>query len=103
MAQNLDTNGIGRTEIVRHDLDDQREAIQVRVDFGSHAAFPRHAHPGVGIAHVLSGTIVYELDGKQVKLEPGDTIATELATYIVGRSPRPVAGMVTLSWQRPAG
>jgi len=100
MAQKLDANGIGRTEAVRHDFDGKREAIQVKVDFGPRAAFPKHSHPGVEIAYVLEGTMEYELDGKAVVLKAGDALyipagavhsarnlgdgnAAELATYLV--------------------
>ena len=103
MAQQLDANGIGRTELVRHDFDATREALQVRVDFGPGVAFPRHSHPGVEIAHVEQGTIEYDLDGKRVLLKTGETVyipagvvhaarnvgggnAAELATYIVEKN-----------------
>jgi quercetin dioxygenase-like cupin family protein len=103
MAQKLDANGIGRTEAVRHDFDGKREAIQVKVDFGPHAAFPKHSHPGVEIAYVLQGTMEYELDGKAVVLKEGDALyipagavhsarnlgesnAAELATYVVDKN-----------------
>ena len=99
-AGKLDANGLGRTEIVRNDLDAAREAIQVRVDFGPHASAPKHSHPGVEIAYVLEGTIEYELDGKPVTLKAGQALyipagavhgaknvgsgnAAELATYLV--------------------
>ncbi|SHG71846.1 cupin domain-containing protein [Massilia sp. CF038] len=99
-AQQLDANGIGRTEVVRRDLDAKNEAIQVRVDFGPHAAFGKHAHPGVEIAYVLEGTMEYVLDGKAVTLKAGESLfipagavhsarnlgsgnASELATYLV--------------------
>jgi quercetin dioxygenase-like cupin family protein len=103
MAQKLDANGIGRTEAIRHDFDANREAIQVKVDFGPHAAFPKHSHPGVEIAYVLEGTVEYELNGKTVVLKAGDALyipagavhsarnlgtgnASELATYIVDKN-----------------
>jgi quercetin dioxygenase-like cupin family protein len=103
MAQKLDANGIGRTEAVRHDFDGKREAIQVKVDFGPHAAFPKHTHPGVEIAYVLEGTIEYVLEGRTVLLKagdalyipagaahsarnPGDGNAAELATYVVEKN-----------------
>lgn len=102
LAQQADAHGIGRTELVRHAFDGNRDAIQVRVDFGPHAAFPRHTHPGVEIAHVLAGTIEYALDGKTVVLKTGESLyipegvahsarnvgagnAAELATYLVAR------------------
>lgn len=103
MAQKLDANGIGRTEVVRHDFDGGREAIQVKVDFGPHAAFPKHSHPGVEIAYVLEGTMEYDLNGKAVVLKAGQALyipagtvhsarntgagnATELATYLVEKN-----------------
>ena len=103
MAQTLDANGIGRTEAIRHDFDGGREAIQVKVDFGPHASFPKHSHPGVEIAYVLEGTMEYELNGKAVVLKAGDALyipagtvhsarnlgasnAAELATYVVDKN-----------------
>jgi len=73
------------------------------VDFGPHAAFPKHSHPGVEIAYVLEGTMEYELNGKTVVLKAGDALyipagtvhsarnlgtsnASELATYIVDKN-----------------
>lgn len=99
-AQSAGANGIARTEVVRHDVDAQHEAIQVRVDFAREAAFPRHSHPGVEIAYVLEGTMEYELDGKPVTLNAGQALyipagavhtaknvgkgkASELATYVL--------------------
>lgn len=99
-AQAIGANGIGRTDVVRHDFDAQREAIQVRVDFAPSASFPRHSHPGVEIAYVLEGTMEYELEGKPVTLKAGQALyipagavhaaknvgsgqASELATYLV--------------------
>lgn len=101
-AQKLDANGIGRAEVVRHDFDGGREAIQVKVDFGPHVAFPAHTHPGVEIAYVLEGTIEYEMNGKKIVLKAGESlyipagavhsarntggdIASELATYVVDK------------------
>jgi quercetin dioxygenase-like cupin family protein len=103
LAQKLDANGIGRTEVIRRDFDATREAIQVRVEFGPHVAFPKHSHPGVEIAYVLTGAIEYEMNGKPVLLKPGDALyipagtvhsarntgdtnATELATYVVEKN-----------------
>jgi quercetin dioxygenase-like cupin family protein len=103
MAQKLDAKGIGRTEVIRRDFDATREAIQVRVEFGPHVAFPKHSHPGVEIAYVLSGVIEYEMNGKPVLLKAGDALyipagtvhsarntgdtnATELATYVVEKN-----------------
>lgn len=96
----FDAKGIARTETVRRDFDGNREAIQVRVDFAPGASFPKHSHPGVEIAYVLSGSIEYELQGKTIRLQAGDSlyipagavhsaknigsgITGELATYVV--------------------
>jgi quercetin dioxygenase-like cupin family protein len=93
--------GIGRSEVLRHDLDGKREAIQVRVDFAPGAAFPMHNHPGEEIAYVLEGTLEYKLgDQPPVRLKAGDALfipagvyhsahnvgsvkGSELATYLV--------------------
>jgi len=94
--------GIKRTDLQRHDLSAPgREAIQVRVDIGPGAAFPRHRHPGEEIVYVIEGSLVYEIDGKppvtlkagEVLFIPAGTIhaaknvgtvnGAELATYVV--------------------
>jgi quercetin dioxygenase-like cupin family protein len=99
----FDAKGIARTETVRREFDSHREAIQVRVDFAPGASFPKHSHPGVEIAYVVSGTIEYELDGKTVRLQAGESlyipagavhsaknigndIISELATYVVEKN-----------------
>lgn len=99
----FDAQGIARTETVRHAFDSKHEAIQVRVDFAPGASFPKHSHPGVEIAYVLSGTIEYEMDGKTVRLQAGESlyipagavhsaknigngIISELATYVVEKN-----------------
>lgn len=99
----FDAKGIARTETVRREFDSQREAIQVRVDFAPGASFPKHSHPGVEIAYVVSGTIEYELEGKTVRLQAGESlyipagaahsaknvgnaIISELATYVVEKN-----------------
>jgi quercetin dioxygenase-like cupin family protein len=95
-------SGIGRTEVLRHDLGATgREVIQVRVDFTPGAAFGMHTHPGEEVAYVLEGSLEYQFEGKPpVTLKAGDSLfipagtphaarnvgslnATELATYIV--------------------
>ncbi|MFJ3486922.1 cupin domain-containing protein [Pseudomonas sp. NPDC090202] len=94
--------GLHRTDLVRQDLGvADREVIQVRVDFEPGVASPKHSHPGVEVAHVISGTFQYQLDGQPtVTLKAGDslyipagtahvatnigtTTGSELATYIV--------------------
>lgn len=94
--------GIKRTALQQHDLSARGwEVVQVRVDFASGTAFPRHSHPGEEIAYVIEGSLEYQLDGKPpVTLEAGQTLfipagaihaaknvgsgnAAELASYIV--------------------
>lgn len=95
-------SGIGRTELVRHDLVvPGREVVQVRVDFGPGAAAGKHTHPGEEIAYVIEGSLEYRVEDKPpITLKAGDTLfipagaihaaknvgsgnAAELATYIV--------------------
>jgi quercetin dioxygenase-like cupin family protein len=102
-APKFDAKGIARTETVRSEFDSKREAIQVRVDFATGASFPKHSHPGVEIAYVLNGAIEYELNGKIVRLQAGESIyipagavhsarnigtgtTSELATYLVEKN-----------------
>lgn len=102
-AQKFDAKGIARTETVREEFDSHREAIQVRVDFAQGASFPKHSHPGVEIAYVLSGTVEYEMNGKTFQLKAGESLyipagashsaknagtgtSSELATYLVEKN-----------------
>lgn len=94
--------GLHRTDLVRKDLNvSDQEVIQVRVDFEPGVAAPKHSHPGVEVAYVISGTFEYQLEGQPaVTLRTGDslyipagtahiatnvgkTTGSELATYIV--------------------
>jgi quercetin dioxygenase-like cupin family protein len=94
--------GIGRSEILRHDIGkDGRELIQVRVDFAPGAAFGMHTHPGEEVAYVLEGSVEYQIQGSEpITLKAGNSLfipagrphtarnlgsvnATELATYLV--------------------
>ncbi|WP_192560739.1 cupin domain-containing protein [Pseudomonas allokribbensis] len=94
--------GLSRTDLVRQDLGAaEREVIQARVDFEPGITSPRHAHPGVEVAYVISGTFEYQLEGRApVTLKAGDSLfipegvahiaknignekGSELATYIV--------------------
>ena len=98
--------GLKRTDLVRRDLGiEGQEVIQVLVDFDPGVASPKHSHPGVEVAHVISGTFEYELEGQpNVTLKAGDSLyipagtahvaknvgtvkASELATYIVKKGP----------------
>lgn len=102
-AQKFDAKGIARTETVREEFDSKREAIQVRVDFAQGASFPKHSHPGVEIAYVLSGMVEYEMSGKTIQLKAGESLyipagashsakniangtSSELATYVVEKN-----------------
>ncbi|HEX8404254.1 MAG TPA: cupin domain-containing protein [Duganella sp.] len=102
-AQKFDAKGIARTETVREEFDSKREAIQVRVDFAQGASAPKHSHPGVEIAYVLSGAIEYEMNGKTIQLKAGESlyipagashsakniangVSAELATYLVEKN-----------------
>ncbi|WJK12440.1 cupin domain-containing protein [Pseudomonas fluorescens] len=94
--------GLSRTDLVRQDLGAaDREVIQARVDFEPGVTSPMHAHPGVEVAYVVSGTFEYQLEGQApVTLKAGDSLfipagvahiaknvgnekGSELATYIV--------------------
>ncbi|WP_236195002.1 cupin domain-containing protein [Pseudomonas glycinae] len=94
--------GLSRTDLVRQDLGAaDREVIQARVDFEPGVTSPNHAHPGVEVAYVISGTFEYRLEGQPpVTLKAGDSLfipagvahiaknvgnekGSELATYIV--------------------
>jgi quercetin dioxygenase-like cupin family protein len=102
LAQAQAPKGIGRAEVLRHDLGEAgREAVQVRVDFAPGASFPKHSHPGEELAYVLEGTMEYQLgDQPPVTLKAGESLfiptgvahsaknsgsgkAVELATYVV--------------------
>lgn len=93
--------GSKRTDLQRHDLSAPgREVIQVRVDFDTGYAAPKHTHPGEEIIYVVEGELEYEIDGKSSRVKAGDVLfvpagsvhtaknigknnAAELATYIV--------------------
>ncbi|MGE8186320.1 cupin domain-containing protein [Pseudomonas sp. NPDC086278] len=96
--------GLHRTDLVRQELDVAKgEVIQVRVDFDAGVASPKHSHPGVEVAYVISGTFEYQLEGRAaVTLNAGDSLyipagtahvaknigdgkGSELATYIVNK------------------
>jgi quercetin dioxygenase-like cupin family protein len=95
-------SGVTRIDLQRHDLSiTGREAIQVRVDFAPGAAAAGHKHPGEEIIYVLAGLLEYQLENDppvtlkagQVLFVPtgvvhrarnvGDSLASELATYVV--------------------
>jgi quercetin dioxygenase-like cupin family protein len=92
---------IRRVDLQRHDLSAAgREAIQVRVEFDSGAAFGNHHHPGEEVVYVIEGTLEYTIEGRTERLNGGDVLfvpagvvhaaknvgktrGAELATYIV--------------------
>lgn len=95
-------SGVTRIDLQRHDLSiTGREAIQVRVGFAPGAAAAGHKHPGEEIIYVLAGLLEYQLENDppvtlkagQVLFVPtgvvhrarnvGDSLASELATYVV--------------------
>lgn len=101
--------GTSRTELQRHDLSiPGREVVQTVVSLAPGTVAPRHSHPGEEIIYVLTGTWVYQLDGRPEKtLKAGDVLyvpygvihsarnigtetGTELATYIVEKG-KPLA------------
>ena len=96
--------GLSRTDLIRQDLGAaDREVIQARIDFEPGVTAPRHAHPGVEVAYVISGTLEYQLEGRPaVALKAGDSLfipagvahvaknvgsdkGVELATYVVNK------------------
>lgn len=104
--------GIKRTELQRHDLSiPGREVIQVRADFPSGAAVPKHTHPGEEVVYVLEGTLEFQLEGQppvtvkagEVFFVPAGTIHTAknvsggnsmvLSAYIVEKG-KPLLTMV---------
>ncbi|ODV43886.1 cupin [Cupriavidus sp. UYMMa02A] len=93
---------VRRTDLVQQELSAPGlEGIQVRVDFDPGAFAAKHTHPGEEIAHVLQGTLEYQLGNQPpVTLKAGDSLfipagtahsarnvgsgqASELATYVV--------------------
>ena len=79
--------GTKRTDLQRHDLSAPgREVIQVRVDFDPGYASPRHTHPGEEIIYVLEGTLEYEIDGKPVRVKPGDVLFVPAGTPHLARN-----------------
>ncbi|CAI8927699.1 cupin domain-containing protein [Pseudomonas serboccidentalis] len=96
--------GLSRTDLIRQDLGAaDREVMQARIDFEPGVTAPRHAHPGVEVAYVISGTLEYQLEGRPaVTLKAGDSLfipagvahvaknvgsdkGVELATYVVNK------------------
>ena len=96
--------GLSRTDLIRQDLGAaDREVIQARIDFEPGVTAPRHAHPGVEVAYVISGTLEYQLEGRPaLTLKAGDSLfipagvahvaknvgsdkGVELATYVVNK------------------
>jgi quercetin dioxygenase-like cupin family protein len=104
--------GLTRTDLQRRDLSiPGREVIQNRVDIDLDAPAIRHWH-GEEIIYVLEGSLEYEIDGEPARTvnggealtvpaervhsvrNVGDSIATELATYVVEKD-RPLLNLPT--------
>lgn len=79
--------GLSRTDLVRQDLGAaDREVIQARVDFEPGVTSPNHAHPGVEVAYVISGTFEYRLEGQApVTLKAGIRCSSRRAWRISRR------------------
>jgi quercetin dioxygenase-like cupin family protein len=96
---------ISRKDLQRHDLGIAgQEVIQTVVSLEPGVVAPWHRHPGEEIIYVLSGTLVYEVEGQPAKtLRAGDVLfvpagvahsvtnigsdtGSELATYVVDKS-----------------
>jgi len=73
---------IKRTELQRHDLSiPGREVVQVRADFATGAAVPKHTHPGEEIIYVLEGTVEFQLEGQPpVTVKPGEVLFVPAGT-----------------------
>src|SRR5947208_10161259 len=79
--------GTKRTDLQQHDLSAPgREVVQVRVDFDPGYVSPRHTHPGEEIIYVLEGTLEYEIDGKPVRVKPGDVLFVPAGTPHLARN-----------------
>jgi quercetin dioxygenase-like cupin family protein len=74
--------GIKRTELQRHDLSiSGREVVQMRGDFPSGVATPKHTHPGEEIVYVLEGAFEFQLEGQApVTLKAGDVLFVPAGT-----------------------
>jgi quercetin dioxygenase-like cupin family protein len=74
--------GVKRTELQRHDLSiPGREVVQMRGDFPSGVATPKHTHPGEEIVYVLEGAFEFQLEGQApVTLKPGEVLFVPAGT-----------------------
>lgn len=99
--EGTEDSSITRTHVLRQDLGESRELLQVRVDFAPNASFGMHTHPGDEVAYVAEGALTYEIEGAPArKLIVGESLfiptgtrhaarnsgsgrSTELATYLV--------------------
>ena len=103
--------GVKRVDLQKHDLSTPgKEMVQARIDFGGHAAFGKHSHPGEEVIYVVEGSLEYQIeDEKPVTLKAGEVLfipagvvhsaknntnakASELATYIVEKG-KPILTM----------
>jgi quercetin dioxygenase-like cupin family protein len=103
-AASAQAEGLKRTQLSRNDLAaEDREALQVLVEFGPDVFAGRHSHPGEELVYVVEGVLEYRLDGRPpIVLRKGDALfiprgavhavknvgkgaGAELATYIVDK------------------
>ena len=94
--------GVTRQPLLQNDLGlSGREVVQSVVHLEPGASFPAHRHAGEEVIYVLSGTFVYDVEGRgPVTVGPGEAlfipdgvahsarnvgagVASELATHIV--------------------
>ncbi len=73
---------IKRTQLQRHDLSiPEREVIQMRGDFPTGVATPKHTHPGEELVYVLEGTLEFELEGQPpVRVKAGEVFFVPAGT-----------------------
>lgn len=110
-AATAERQGVTRQNLQRHDLGlTGREVVQSIVHVEPGVSFPAHRHPGEEAIFVLSGTFVYELEGRgPVTVLAGESLfipagvahsarnagtgrASELATHIVEKG-RPLLSL----------
>lgn len=82
------TQGVTRTDLLRHDLSAAgREAVQARIDIAPGAVAPWHRHPGEELIYVIEGTLEYQLEGQSpVSLKAGDTLFVPAGTAHTARN-----------------
>ena len=81
-------SGFKRVELQRHDLAAAgREVVQVRAEFDTDAATPKHTHPGEEIGYVLEGALELEVAGQPKRtLKAGDAFFVPPETVHAGKN-----------------